>query len=123
MSAKEKEPTPKEREIASTIYNEEDETRHSGDALADLLSKAKKKKMVAPSGAKSKAKNFITPDIPLHAIDRKSSQIFYAQSQAKALCMHLDDEKEEDEEDEVGTDKQASKPINIKFKNEDENML
>ena len=33
-----------------------------------------------------------TAKIPLNPIDRKSSQIFYAQSQANALCLHIDDD-------------------------------
>ena len=98
--------------LKATVLNEEDETRKK-----ESLNTPRKKKSHGVLG--QSMKKFLTPDIPLHAIDRKSSQIFYAQSQAKTLCMNLDDEKEEDEEvDENKNEKPFSKSKNI-----DENIL
>ena len=35
--------------------------------------------------------------LPISSIDRKSSQIFYAQSQANALCLNIDDDDDDDD--------------------------
>ena len=91
----------KEVDSFKALYNEEDETKKK-DSLLNASNKKKKSFMQG-------MKKDLMSDIPLHAIDRKSSQIFYAQSQAKTLCMNLDDEKEEEEED-----------LNSKLKNLDE---
>ena len=102
-------------EMMSTLCNEENETRHNAETLTELLNKKRKKSQLSVTNVQKKK---ISPEIPLHAIDRKSSQIFYAQSQAKALCMHLDDEKEEDYDDD---DDDASS--NKNEKTEDEHKL
>jgi len=98
--------------LKTTILNEEDEAKKK-----DSLSASRKKKSNGSLG--QSMKKFLTPDIPLHAIDRKSSQIFYAQSQARTFCMNLDDEKEEEEKME---ETKNEKPT-LKGKSVAENIL
>lgn len=101
--------------LKGTILNEEDETKKK-----ESLNTPRKKKSHNTLG--QSMKKFLTPDIPLHAIDRKSSQIFYAQSQAKTLCMNLDDEKEEEDEY-IEDSSNKNEKLFSKSKNIDENNL
>ena len=76
--------------LTSTTFNEEDETR------------CKRMNSVKKSG------KGLTNKIPLNPLDRKSSQIFYAQSQAQALCG-----PEDHEEDYTNNESNQSNPVHL----------
>ena len=88
---------PSRNSNSKASINEENENRRkSTKSQASSRSKLKEKsnepRLQSPPSAKL--------NIPLNAMDRNSSQIFYAQSQANVFCMTIDDEKEEEEIDE-----------------------
>ena len=86
---------PSRNSSSKPSINEENENRRkSTKSQASNRNKIKSNepRLQSPPSAKL--------NIPLNAMDRNSSQIFYAQSQANVFCMTIDDEKEEEEIDE-----------------------